>query len=238
MIPPAGAVLLDIEGTTSPVTFVYDVLFPYARRHVGAFLSRHQASPDVAADIRALRLEHERDTAEGRRPPAWPSQAEAEGAAAYALWLMDQDRKATPLKSLQGKIWEAGYAAGELKGEVYPDVPRAFRAWRGDGRTIAIFSSGSVLAQKLLFGHSTAGDLSPYIAAYFDTTTGAKREAESYRAIARHLDRAAEGVLFVSDVGEELDAARAAGMRTALCVREGPLPAASPHEVVRTLDGI
>ena len=134
---------------------------------------------------------------------------------------MDQDRKSTGLKSLQGKIWEEGYRSGDLKGEVYPDVLPALESWRQQGIAIAIFSSGSVQAQRSLFGNSVAGDLTRFIRAYFDTTTGPKGEPESYARIAAALERSPSDVLFVSDIGAELDAARNAGMRTALCVR-GP----------------
>jgi enolase-phosphatase E1 len=138
----------------------------------------------------------------------------------YLEFLIEVDRKSTPLKSLQGKIWQMGYETGELKGEVYPDVLPAFERWKSDGKTIAIFSSGSILAQKLIFGYSTAGNLNPYISAYFDTTTGPKREAVSYRKIAEALGFSPVEILFVSDIVEELDAAREAGMMTVLLIRE------------------
>lgn len=148
---------------------------------------------------------------------------------------MDLDRKSTGLKSLQGKIWEAGYRSGELRGQVYPDVPTAFARWRGQGREVAIFSSGSVQAQQCLFANTTAGDLTPFIRAYFDTTTGPKAAAQSYERIAAALERSPSEVLFLSDVSAELDAARRAGMRTALCVRAGgSTPEAGGHRVVET----
>ncbi len=150
---------------------------------------------------------------------------------------MDQDRKCTGLKSLQGKIWEEGYRSGELRGEVYPDVLPALERWRGQGVDIAIFSSGSVQAQRSLFRNSVAGDLTRFIKAYFDTTTGPKREPESYARISAALERAPSDVLFVSDIGAELDAARMAGMRTALCVREpGQVPGV--HPVIHSFEEI
>ena len=150
---------------------------------------------------------------------------------------MDRDRKSTGLKSLQGKIWEEGYRSGELKGEVYPDVLPALEHWRMQGIDVAIFSSGSVQAQRSLFRNSVAGDLTRFIRAYFDTTTGPKAESESYGRIAAALERSPSEVLFVSDVVAELEAARAAGMRTALCVRApGPVPAAGVHPVVHAFD--
>jgi len=151
---------------------------------------------------------------------------------------MDRDRKSTALKALQGRIWEGGYASGALRAHVYPDVSKAFERCRGHGRALAIFSSGSVLAQRLLFAHTVEGDLTPLLAAHFDTATGPKREKQSYRRIAEALGVAAAEVLFVSDVAEELDAARAAGMATALCVREGGPAPASGHPVLRSLDEV
>ena len=232
----AGAVLLDIEGTTTPVDFVTRVLFPYARKRVAEYLSLHFAEPLTRLDVRGLHTEHERDIAAGLDPPRWAETPEA--VAEYSRWLMDEDRKATALKALQGRIWEEGFRAGEVQGAVYEDVPRAFEQWHEAGRTLAIFSSGSVLAQKLLFGNTASGDLTPYLAAYFDTTIGAKREAESYGRIAQALGRAPGSILFVSDVAAELDAAEEAALLTALCVREGPLPSASSHPVVRSLDDL
>lgn len=220
-MPEPQALLLDIEGTTTAIDFVYGTLFPFARDRMGSFLEREPA------DAALLQQEHAADTAQGASPPP--------GGVAYVHWLMDRDRKSTGLKSLQGKVWEEGYRSGELRGQVYDDVPRAFARWKRQGRRIAIFSSGSVLAQKLLFAHSTAGDLAPFIEAYFDTTTGPKREAESYRRIAAALGLEADRVLFVSDVAEELEAAAQAGMATALGVRSGEAPAAR-HPVIRTFD--
>ena len=232
------AILLDIEGTTTPVEFVYEVLFPFARLRAGEFISQNQHSAEVRADIEALRAEHERDAGSGREPPAWrdePGDARIESATAYVHWLMDQDRKSTALKSLQGKIWEGGYRGGRLRGQVYSDVPPALARWRGQQRSVHIFSSGSVFAQKLLFAYNGHGDLTKHIDGYFDTDTGAKNVRASYEAIAAALDTNAAEVLFVSDVTAELDAARDAGMRTALCVRPGrPEPQTQSHRVIRT----
>jgi enolase-phosphatase E1 len=161
-----------------------------------------------------------------------------EAVAAYARWLMEEDRKVTGLKAIQGRIWEEGFQAGQLEGIVYEDVPRALERWRGEGRAVAIFSSGSVLAQRLLFGHSSAGDLRRFLAAHFDTTTGPKREAESYGRIAAALGQDPHAILFVSDVAAELDAAKGAGLGTALCVRDGPLPAEGRHRAIRTFDDL
>jgi len=237
----ARAILLDIEGTTTPVDFVYQTLFPFARRHVKEFLAAYSMYEAVQADIARLREEHAAESSDQPLLPAWRDdslEAQLESAVAYVHWLMDRDRKSTGLKSLQGKIWEAGYRSGELRGEVYEDVPQAFARWKEQRKIIAIFSSGSVLAQQLLFAHSTAGDLTGFIQAYFDTTTGAKREAESYRRIAEALQSQPSEVLFLSDVVAELDAARLAGMRTALCVRAEPSPPSGAHPVIRTFDEV
>ena len=234
------AILLDIEGTTTPVEFVYEVLFPFARLHVRDFLSRQQSSAEVRADIEALKAERRADAEGGRLPPEWredSADSQVESATAYVHWLMAQDRKSTALKSLQGKVWESGYLAGQLKGQVYADVPPAFVRWREQHRGIYIFSSGSVLAQQLLFAHTTEGDLTKYIDGYFDTNTGAKSDRASYDSIAAAINTPAAEVLFVSDVTTELDAARAAGMRTALCVRPGrPAPETHGHTVIHTFD--
>lgn len=214
---------MDIEGTTTPIAFVHQVLFPYARARVRNYLSEHADEPGVRADIALLKAEHAAES--DRDVPAWNPEA-------YVYWLMDRDRKSTGLKSLQGRIWEAGYRTGELKGkgEVYSDVRPAFERWRTAGIPIAIFSSGSVRAQRNLFANTTAGDLSAFLSGYFDTTTGPKREAQSYRTISAALGQPPNAVLFVSDVVAELDAARAAGMRTALCVRTAEHADSSPTD--------
>jgi enolase-phosphatase E1 len=233
--PDVRAVLLDIEGTTTSVRFVYDVLFPYARENMADFLRASSL-----AEIDLLRAEHLVERPEDD-PPPWSETTPDErtrSATRYALWLMDRDRKSTALKAVQGRIWERGYRDGRLRGHVYDDVPRALARWKRQGLAIHIFSSGSVLAQKLIFGRSTAGDLLPSIDGHFDTTTGPKREPSSYARIAAAMGQPPDRVLFVSDVEEELDAAAAAGLRTALVVREGRAPAGARHRVVRDLDGI
>ncbi len=240
--PEARAFLLDIEGTTTPIEFVHQVLFPYARKQVLDFLRQHQQVPGVSADVEALRKEHALDLAQGANLPGWPdvsADTVLESVAAYVYLLMDRDRKSTALKSLQGKIWEQGYRAGELHGEVYPDVPRAFARWQKQEKDICIFSSGSVLAQKLLFAHSTSGDLTHFIKEYFDTTTGKKEEAESYARISTALRLPPRELVFVSDTVVELDAASVAGMQTILCVRPGrERPSNSRHPSILTFDEI
>ncbi len=231
------AILLDIEGTTTPVDFVYQVLFPYARAQVKGFLEHHAEA--ASADIELLRREHEQDLNRGAGPPAWPDAPDEVDPVPYVHWLMDQDRKSTGLKSLQGKIWEEGYRSGELRGEVYPDVLPAFERWRQQQKRICIYSSGSALAQKLLFSRSTSGDLTSFIDAYFDTTTGPKKETESYRKIAKALSLDPPAIVFFSDVVAELHAAREAGMETGLCVRdESAEPPGSEHPVFRSFEEI
>ena len=155
-------ILLDIEGTTTPVAFVYEVLFPYARRGVQEFLEQHWRNNNVRADLERLRREHAADASQNPPPPVWQDkspEAQVQSAVAYVHWLMDRDSKSTGLKSLQGKIWEAGYRNSELCGQVYADVAPAFARWSKQNKQISIFSSGSVLAQKLLFSATPAGDL-------------------------------------------------------------------------------
>ena len=202
------------------------------------FLERHWEEPDVRADSDCLLKQFLLDREKTPEVVLFLEDTDSAlrtSVLRYAKWLMDRDSKITPLKSLQGKIWHEGYANGELKSEVFPDVYPAFVRWREQQKLISIFSSGSVLAQKLLFAHTKSGDLSGFIHGYFDTSTGPKRDPESYRKIAEALSLPAANIVFVSDTVEELDAARLAGMETALCVREGPI-AATSHKAVRTFD--
>ena len=217
-------VLLDIEGTTTPIAFVHEVLFSYAKTHVANYLAKHFNAEDVRNDIQLLRDEHAVDVRENKQPPPLAereSPAELESITAYVHWLIGLDRKSTGLKSLQGKIWREGYAAGSLHSQVYPDVAPALARWRAAGLNVSIFSSGSVLAQQLLFKHTEAGDLTPFIHNYFDTGTGPKADAQSYRRIAQALGLEPREILFISDVVAELAAAREAGMKTVLSIRPG-----------------
>lgn len=212
------AVLTDIEGTTSSIAFVKDTLFPFARRHLGAFVTAHRHD----ARVRQC-LEDARALADS------PALSDADLVALLLGW-MDEDRKATPLKALQGLIWEQGYASGELKGHVYPDAVEGLRAWRTRGLRLAVYSSGSVAAQKLLFGHTASGDLTPLFSGFFDTTSGPKVERDSYARIAGALELPPAQVAFLSDSVAELDAARSAGLRTACLDRgEAVIPAGHGH---------
>jgi enolase-phosphatase E1 len=212
-------ILLDIEGTTTPIAFVHEVLFSYARTHVRSFLENNM--DEVRADLALLREENAADVKERRYPEQLE---EMESIVRYVEWLIANDRKSTGLKSLQGKIWRQGYLDGSLKSQVFADVPTALKRWHEKGLRISIFSSGSVLAQKLLLGYTEAGDLTPYISDYFDTHVGAKGEAESYRRIAAEIGLETSEILFVSDVVRELEAASAAGMKVLLSIRPGNSP--------------
>lgn len=236
--PDIRALLLDIEGTTTPIDFVLKTLFPYAAAHVEEFLRANSGDSETKQIIADLRCTWSAAASSGA--PLWMESTPEEklaSAAAYVRWLISRDSKITPLKTLQGKIWEQGFRSGKLKGELYPDVASAFKRWHQQGRRIAIFSSGSVLAQQLLFAHSAAGDLSSRIAAYFDTNTGPKREPASYRNIASALQLPPDQILFVSDVLSELDAAHAARMNTAQSLRPGiPAEPTPAHPSLETFD--
>ena len=197
-----AAILTDIEGTTTPIAFVRDTLFPYARARLAAFLQEHTDRPDVRSAV-------------AETCSLAPGQPVLEA----LLGWMDRDEKVTPLKALQGLIWNEGYARGELIGRVYADVPPVLRSWQASGLRLYIYSSGSEAAQRLLFRHSDAGNLAELFRGFFDTRVGGKREESSYRDIARAIGLPCGDILFLSDVEEELDAARASGMATCQLVR-------------------
>ena len=204
------------------MSFVYDRLFPYARANLRRYLREHIGSAEVREAMRLLKVEYADDAARGEAAPEWEvgdSATTVESLAVYLEWLMDRDRKSPGLKLIQGQVWKRGYDDGTLHGEVYDDVRPALERWKASGITLAIYSSGSVLGQQLLFSHSNAGDLTELINYYFDTRVGSKRSPESYRHIAGALGVPAENMLFVTDVVPEIDAARSAGVRTCLCVR-------------------
>ncbi len=203
-------ILLDVEGTTSSISFVYDVLFEFAKRHVGEFLSGRADDPIVRSLAAGIAAEANVD-----------SQAAPERLALAAIDLMNRDVKSTPLKTLQGLIWRGGFESGELVSHVFADVPPALEQWAASGLDVRIYSSGSIEAQRLYFGHTSAGNLLPHLRGHYDTTTGPKRDASSYAKIAADMGIEPRQILFVSDVGAELDAARSAGMATALAVRPG-----------------
>jgi enolase-phosphatase E1 len=200
------AVLTDIEGTTSSIAFVKDVLFPYAREHMAEFIRDHALDPQVRALLDDVCTET-RQTLNGE-----------EVIAQLINWI-DEDKKITPLKLLQGMIWERGYREGDYTGHVYQDAVEKLKEWHDKGIKLYVYSSGSVPAQKLLFGYSDYGDMTPLFSGYFDTRTGNKREVESYKAVAGKISLPANEILFLSDVPAELEAARAAGMQTVQLVR-------------------
>jgi enolase-phosphatase E1 len=205
-------ILTDIEGTTSSIAFVKDVLFPYARNELPRFVRERGQEAEVRHWLDAVAVENG-----GMCDDAMISEV-------LQGWI-DEDRKHTALKALQGMIWQDGYCSGAFTAHIYPDVPPVLRRWRDAGRKLAVYSSGSAAAQKLFFGHSEAGDLIPLFSAYFDTEVGHKREAGSYRRIAEQLGTSPQSILFLSDVVEELDAARAAGLSTVLVDRREDYPA-------------
>jgi enolase-phosphatase E1 len=219
------AIVTDIEGTTSSLSFVKDVLFPYAREHVAEFVRSHGRDAAVRKLLEAVQ-------AEVGKPLS-----DAECVAQLQRWI-DEDKKITPLKALQGMIWEAGYRHGDFTGHVYEDAVRNLSRWREQGIALYVFSSGSVQAQRLIFGYSDFGDLTPLFSGYFDTTIGAKREAGAYRKIAAAVAASPAQILFLSDIKEELDAAHAAGMHTVWLVRDGVIDAGAAHVQVRDFDAV
>lgn len=219
------AILTDIEGTTTSIDFVHQTLFPYARARIRGWLREHAGEAEVHRQLDAVEQLENREL------------SLAEAADVLERWI-DEDRKVTPLKALQGMIWAEGYLRGELKGHVYPDTPEALKAWQASGLSLYVYSSGSVAAQKLIFGHTDYGDLTPLFSGYFDTEVGGKREAASYRTILHRLERPGKEVLFLSDIGEELDAARAAGLWTCQLVRDDHTRRAAAHPQVRSLSDV
>ena len=215
------AIVTDIEGTTTSVRFVTDTLFPWSRARLRDYVLAHEA--ELTAILDAVRAE-QGDAA----------LSTAEVIAVLEAW-HDADRKIGPLKTLQGLIWEQGYADGHLRGHVYPDVAPALRRWQAAGLQLHVYSSGSVAAQRLLFGHSEAGDLTGLFSGWFDTAVGPKREVASYRAIAQAIGTEPDTILFLSDVVDELEAARGAGFATYLLARDGS-PAAGEHRVAASFD--
>lgn len=220
-----NVIVTDIEGTTSSLSFVKDVLFPYARERMADFMRAHRHQADVA--------QHLADVAKDAGRPL----SDTETIAQLVRWI-DEDRKITCLKALQGMIWEQGYRQGDFKGHVYADATRNLRRWQARGIALYVYSSGSVYAQKLLFAHSDDGDLTPLFSGYFDTTVGMKRDAASYTRIVLAIDRPASQILFLSDIKEELDAATGSGMQTGWLLRDGILPTAAAHFPARDFNDI
>jgi enolase-phosphatase E1 len=219
------AIVTDIEGTTSSILFVKDVLFPYARANLADYVRSHADDPQVKPLLDNVCKEA-------------GSELSLEQIIAQLIQWIDEDKKVTPLKSLQGLIWEAGYRQGDFKGHLYPDAAEKLKAWKADGLDLYVYSSGSVYAQKLLFGHTEYGDLTPLFSGYFDTHIGGKREQQSYDNIAKQLDMPANQLLFLSDIKEELDAAKAAGFETIWLTRDSAPEPQAEHRQVNSFDQI
>lgn len=205
-------VLLDIEGTVAPITFVYDVMFPYVRRRLDDYLAAHWDEMPLIETRRRIAD----DASDATLAEATPRRL-----AEHVVALMDADSKATGLKHLQGLVWQEGFASGELTSQLFDDAAPAIRRWVEAGLRVCIYSSGSIAAQKLFFGHTEQGDLTPRLSGFFDTTSGPKREPASYRTIAGELGAAPKEIVFLSDVVAELAAARSAGLGVGLLVRPG-----------------
>ena len=219
------AILTDIEGTTSSLAFVKEVLFPYARANLADFVRRNITQEQVKKIMAATCQEIN-------------AELDTEQIITQLIQWIDEDKKVTPLKSLQGLIWEAGYQRADFKGHIYPDAVENIKKWKAKGLDLYVYSSGSVQAQKLLFAHTDYGDLTPLFSGYFDTLIGGKKEPQSYSNIAKNIDIPPEHLLFLSDIKDELDAAKTAGYQTAWLVREGALQAKAEHLQVSSFDHI
>ncbi|MEI7385939.1 acireductone synthase [Pectobacterium versatile] len=220
-----NAIVTDIEGTTSDIRFVHTVLFPYARERLADTVRQHGSDPEIAQALDALRQELGQPDADNDAQITALNQ------------FMDEDRKSTALKQLQGIIWRAGYRNGDFQGHLYPEVAAQLAAWQQQGLRLYVYSSGSVEAQQLLFGYSNAGDLRPLFSDYFDTRVGAKRETDSYRTIAQAIGLPAAQLLFLSDIRQELDAAQEAGWHTCQLIRDDA-DSVSRHRQVARFDQI
>jgi len=231
-------VLLDIEGTTCPVSFVAQTLFPYASQELLIYLQAHKSDPGIAGLIEELEKLWQEDTnqeARQLRQTRKPSPADCiEALIPYLQYLIRADRKATALKDLQGKIWESGYSKGELIAPLFEDVPGRLSEWKEQGQCLAVYSSGSIAAQKLLYGYSNAGDLRALFSHWFDTRTGLKQSPESYSLIGRHMQCDPRNILFISDSASELDAAQQAGLQVLLSQRDEIHPPQSPYQAIRS----
>lgn len=219
------AILTDIEGTTSSLSFVQKVLFPYAREHLADYVANHAEQADVRNILNQAAQEMGGDYSDN-------------AIVEQMLRWIDEDKKITPLKALQGMIWEHGYKHGDYTGHLYDDAHANLQAWQQAGFKIYVYSSGSVYAQKLLFGYSNKGDLTPLFSGYFDTNIGHKRETAAYHNITQKIGVEANEILFLSDIREELDAAKRAGMQTYWLVREATIDPSATHQQVNNFHGI
>ncbi len=219
------AIVTDIEGTTSSLAFVKEVLFPYARTNLAAYVRLNAEAPQVKVALEESCKEA-------------GAELDTEQLITQLIQWIDEDKKVTPLKSLQGLLWEAGYQAGAFKGHIYPDAAAHLKAWKAKGLDLYIYSSGSVHAQKLLFTHTEYGDLTPLFSGYFDTHIGGKKDQESYHKIARQIGILANQLLFLSDIKEELDAAKAAGFETLWLTRDSIPDPQAEHTQISSFDGV
>lgn len=221
---PVQAILCDIEGTTSSLSFVHNVLFPLAHDRIDGFIKQNWGRDLIRQEIEQIKIQT------GNNEP--------EGIIKTLREWISEDRKDGALKSIQGKIWKNAFESGQIRAHVYPDVAPNFRKWQDSGIQICVFSSGSIEAQKLFFRYSEAGDLSKFLSSYFDTTTGPKSKSSSYEKISSELLLPAANILFLSDVESELDAARNAALQTIQVLREGVTPNVSGHPIVVSFDEI
>jgi len=219
------AIVTDIEGTTSSISFVHDVLFPYAREHIADFIRTNAEDPQITLLLNDVRLEA-------------GETLDLDGVISQLIAWIDEDKKVTPLKALQGLIWEKGYANGDFHGHIYPDAYENLKKWHSQGIDLYVYSSGSVYAQKLLFGHTEFGDLNNLFKGNFDTNIGAKKDAVSYQAIVQQLNLPADEILFLSDIKDELDAAAQAGLHTIWLVRDNILDDTTKHPQVNDFSAI
>ncbi|MFN3785414.1 MAG: acireductone synthase [Thiothrix sp.] len=221
---PIQAILTDIEGTTTSLSFVKSILFPYAAQHIETFVTAHRQDPAVARLIDDVRLE-----------VGQPTLSLHEAISQLRQWIAE-DKKITPLKAIQGLMWEEGYRRGDFTGHVYEDAARNLRRWHAQGIKLYVYSSGSVHAQKLLFSHSDVGDLTPLFSGYFDTSSGHKRDTTAYQRIVEQIGLPADRILFLSDIREELDAAKQAGLQTCCLIRENQPTTGLQHPFIKNFD--
>jgi len=221
-----STIVTDIEGTTSSISFVHEVLFPYASTHLESFVIHNQDTPDVRTQLDEVAV------------IAGLALSDTNAIIKQLLQWIADDQKITPLKAIQGMIWHLGYKNGDFKGHIYEDAYLALTHWKQSGVKLHVYSSGSVTAQKLLFGHTDYGDLNALFSGHFDTLIGGKKETKSYQKIIEQLKTPAHKILFLSDVIEELDAAKEAGMHTCWLIREGNLPLQSQHKMAKFFSDI
>lgn len=237
MIFEFDVLLLDIEGTTSSISFVHDEMFPYVRENLDSYLKQEWESDDLTESIDLIRKDA---GLENWPDPTLSREQQIQQVSDEVIRQMDLDLKATGLKNLQGKIWKNGFESGRLRAHLFDDVKPALERFKAQGRDLRIYSSGSVQAQLLFFKHTVCGDLLPLFSAHYDTQVGGKKEVDSYRVITQDVGLSPDRILFVSDIPEELDAAMQAGLQTAISIRPGnsPIAPGCPHPAVHSFADI